>query len=177
MHNILVYLHIIHLLKIESSFLTGAQDSHLQRVTIPEAAYIQLRRRPQDEQRNARNMERILINVLYENKQEFCASSWRSTKVILWCTVNQSSRSSIVYSSTDHIFHDSISRTPLRDNLDEITYSSCQKYVSDTELRIFLNIRLDWKIARKNYENMLMDFAIQPFLQSEMLLNFTYAHY
>ena len=29
-----------------SSFLTGAQDSHLHRVTIPEAAYIQLRRRP-----------------------------------------------------------------------------------------------------------------------------------
>jgi len=28
-----------------SSFLTGAQDSHLQTVTIPEAAYIQLRRR------------------------------------------------------------------------------------------------------------------------------------
>jgi hypothetical protein len=38
-------------------FLTGAQDSHLQRVTIPEAAYIQLRRRPpEDEQGNARNM-------------------------------------------------------------------------------------------------------------------------
>ena len=37
--------------------LTGAQDSHLQRVTIPEAAYIQLRRRsPKDEQCNARNM-------------------------------------------------------------------------------------------------------------------------
>ena len=39
--------------------LTGAQDSHLQRVTIPEAAYtsIQLRRRPpEDEQVNARNM-------------------------------------------------------------------------------------------------------------------------
>jgi len=37
--------------------LTGAQDSHLQRVTIPEAAYIQLRRRPpEDEQSNARNM-------------------------------------------------------------------------------------------------------------------------
>jgi hypothetical protein len=34
----------------------------------------------------------ILINVLYVNKQEFCASSWRSTKVILWYTVNQSSR-------------------------------------------------------------------------------------
>jgi hypothetical protein len=31
-------------------------------------------------------------DVLYVNKQEFCASSWRSTKVILWCTVNQSSR-------------------------------------------------------------------------------------
>jgi hypothetical protein len=29
-----------------SSFLTGAQDSHLQRMTIPEAAYIQLRRIP-----------------------------------------------------------------------------------------------------------------------------------
>jgi hypothetical protein len=39
------------------SFLTGAQDNHLQRVTIPEAAYIQLRRRPpEDEQGNARNM-------------------------------------------------------------------------------------------------------------------------
>ena len=38
-------------------FLTGAQDSHLQRVTIPEAAYIQLRRRPpEDEQGNALNM-------------------------------------------------------------------------------------------------------------------------
>jgi len=41
----------------KSSFLTGAQDSHLQTVTIPEAAYIQLRRRsPEDEQGNARNM-------------------------------------------------------------------------------------------------------------------------
>jgi hypothetical protein len=38
-------------------FLTGAQDSHLQTVTIPEAAYIQLRRRPpEDERGNARNM-------------------------------------------------------------------------------------------------------------------------
>jgi hypothetical protein len=37
--------------------LTGAQDSHLQTVTIPEVAYIQLRRRtPEDEQGNARNM-------------------------------------------------------------------------------------------------------------------------
>jgi len=40
-----------------SSFLTGTQDSHLQRVTIPEIAYIQLRRvPPEDEQGNARNM-------------------------------------------------------------------------------------------------------------------------
>jgi len=47
----------------------GAQDSHLQRVTIPEAAYIQIQRRPpEDEQGNARNMYRILINVLYINK-------------------------------------------------------------------------------------------------------------
>jgi len=29
-------------------FLTGAQDSHLQTVTIPEAAHIQLRRGPPD---------------------------------------------------------------------------------------------------------------------------------
>ena len=37
--------------------LTGAQNSHLQSVTIPEAAYIQLRHRPPvDEQGNARNM-------------------------------------------------------------------------------------------------------------------------
>ena len=94
MHKILIYLHIIHLLKSStcfehypthlqevyvvivymqplvsslsagdclvhrySFFLTGAQDSHLQRVTIPEAAYIQLRRRPpEDEQGNARKM-------------------------------------------------------------------------------------------------------------------------
>jgi len=51
------------------SFLTGAQDSHLQTVTIPEAACIELRgRRTEDEQGNARNMKRILINVLYINK-------------------------------------------------------------------------------------------------------------
>ena len=44
-------------LRKNSSFLTGAQDSHLQRVIIPEAAYIQLRRRlPEDDQGNARNM-------------------------------------------------------------------------------------------------------------------------
>jgi len=43
--------------RLRKSFLTGAQDSHLQKVTIPEAAYIQLRRRPpKDEQVNARNM-------------------------------------------------------------------------------------------------------------------------
>ena len=98
MHKILIYLHIIHLLKSStcferypahlqevyvvivymqplvlslsagdcpvhrlrkncSFFLTGAQDSHLQTVRIPEAAYIHLRRRPpEDEQGNARNM-------------------------------------------------------------------------------------------------------------------------
>jgi hypothetical protein len=39
------------------SFLNGAQGSHLQRVMIPETAYIQLRRRPpDDEQGNARNL-------------------------------------------------------------------------------------------------------------------------
>jgi len=37
--------------KKESSFLTDALDRHLQRVTIPETAYIQLRRGPpEDEQ-------------------------------------------------------------------------------------------------------------------------------
>ena len=42
---------------IAFSFLTGAQDSHLQRVMIPEAAYVRLRRRPpEDEQTNAQNM-------------------------------------------------------------------------------------------------------------------------
>ena len=52
----------------QNSFLTSAQDSHLQTVTIPDAAYIKLRRRPpEDEQGNARNMQRILINVLYIN--------------------------------------------------------------------------------------------------------------
>ena len=39
------------------SFLTGAQDSHLQTVTIPEAAHIQLRRSPPEgDQGNVRNM-------------------------------------------------------------------------------------------------------------------------
>jgi hypothetical protein len=48
---------LVQRLRRNCSFLTGAQDSHLQRVTIPEAAYIQLRRRPpEDEQGNARNM-------------------------------------------------------------------------------------------------------------------------
>jgi hypothetical protein len=47
---------LLHRLR-KNSFLTGAQDSHLQGVTMPEAAYIQLRRRPpEDEQGNARNM-------------------------------------------------------------------------------------------------------------------------
>jgi len=42
------------------------------RVTVPEAAYIQLRRRPpEDEQGNARNMYRILINVLYTKNKNF----------------------------------------------------------------------------------------------------------
>jgi hypothetical protein len=60
MHKILIYLHIIHLLKSSTCFehypahlqdvyviivymyvyINGAQDSHLQKVTIPEAAYI-----------------------------------------------------------------------------------------------------------------------------------------
>ena len=41
----------------KNPFLTGAQDSHLETVTISEAAYIPLRRRPpEDEQGNARNM-------------------------------------------------------------------------------------------------------------------------
>jgi hypothetical protein len=49
---------LVHLLRNTcSSFLAGAQDSHLQTVTIPEAAYIQLRRRPaKDDQGNARNI-------------------------------------------------------------------------------------------------------------------------
>ena len=32
---------------------------------------------------NAKQARLIYINVLYVNKQEFCASNWRSTKVIL----------------------------------------------------------------------------------------------
>jgi len=48
---------LVHRLRKNSSFPTVAQDSHLERVTIPQAAYTQLRRRPpEDEQGNARNM-------------------------------------------------------------------------------------------------------------------------
>ena len=32
---------------------------------------------------SAKQVRLIYINVLYVNKQEFCASSWRSTKVML----------------------------------------------------------------------------------------------
>jgi len=47
---------LVHRLR-KDSFLTGSQDSHLHTVTIPEAAYIKLRRRPpEDEQGIARNM-------------------------------------------------------------------------------------------------------------------------
>jgi len=79
MHKILIYLHIIHLLKSFTCFehysahlqevyvvivymqplvsSLSAGDCHLQGVTTPEAVYIQLRRRPpEDEQGNARNM-------------------------------------------------------------------------------------------------------------------------
>jgi hypothetical protein len=56
-----IYLYIYDIsslrVKKESSFLIGAQDSHLQTVTTPKTAYIQLRRRPpKDEQGNARNL-------------------------------------------------------------------------------------------------------------------------
>jgi hypothetical protein len=48
---------LVHRLRKNCFFLTGAQDSHLQTVTISEAAYIQLRRRPpDDEQGNTRSM-------------------------------------------------------------------------------------------------------------------------
>ena len=47
----------VHRLRKISSFSTGAQESHLQRVTIPEDAYIQLQRRlPDDGRKNARSM-------------------------------------------------------------------------------------------------------------------------
>jgi hypothetical protein len=92
MDKILVYLHIIHLLNSSTCFKHC--PAHLQEVyvvivymqplvyvTIPEAAYTQLRRRPpEDEQGNAWNMCRSLINELYVNKQEFCPSSWRSNQ-------------------------------------------------------------------------------------------------
>jgi hypothetical protein len=48
---------------------TCLADEQLPAYQRLEAAYIQLRPRPpEDEQRNARNMWRILINVLYVNK-------------------------------------------------------------------------------------------------------------
>jgi hypothetical protein len=60
-HVVIVYMHslvssfsagdcLVHRLR-KNSFLIGAQNSHLQRVTIPETACIQLRRGPpEDEQ-------------------------------------------------------------------------------------------------------------------------------
>jgi hypothetical protein len=59
-----VYVVILYMQPLVSSLSAGdcpvhwlRKNSHLQRVTIPEAAYIQLRRRPlEDEQGSARNM-------------------------------------------------------------------------------------------------------------------------
>ena len=91
MHKIPVYSHIIHLLNSSRCFehypanlqevyvvivymqplvsSLSAGDCPVQRVTIPEVAYIQLRRRPPEvEQGNARNTYKILINVLFVNK-------------------------------------------------------------------------------------------------------------
>ena len=52
-----VYVAIVYMQPLVSSLSAGAQDSHLQTVMIPEAAYIQLRcRPPEDEQGNAQNM-------------------------------------------------------------------------------------------------------------------------
>jgi len=76
MHKLLLYLHLLksstcfehypaHLQEVYvvNAYMQplvsslSALDSHLQRVTIPESAYIQLRRRPpEDEQGNARNI-------------------------------------------------------------------------------------------------------------------------
>ena len=72
-----VYVVIVYMQPLVSSLSAGDCLVHrlrknsrvLQRVTVPEAAYIQLRHRPpEDEEGNARNMQRILINVLYVNK-------------------------------------------------------------------------------------------------------------
>jgi len=72
---------LVHRLRKKSSYLTGVQDSHLQRVTIPKAAYIQLRRGPPEVEQDVLKTRRgFLINVLYVNKQEVCASSWRSNQ-------------------------------------------------------------------------------------------------
>jgi len=66
MHKILIYLHIIHLLKSSTCFEhypAQIQEVYVvivylqPLVSISEAAYIQLRRRPsEDEQGNARNI-------------------------------------------------------------------------------------------------------------------------
>ena len=88
MHKILVYSHILHLLK--SSFvlvylyclfsIANLDDWLTVRRSIT-LVHLQL-----DAQNSCLFIYntfiiRILINILYVNKQEFCASSWRSTKV------------------------------------------------------------------------------------------------
>jgi len=83
MHKILVYLHIIHLLKSSTCF--EHYPAHLQEIYVV-TVYMQplLSSLPAGDCLVHRlRKKRILINVLYVNKQEFCASSWRSTKVIL----------------------------------------------------------------------------------------------
>ena len=55
-------------------------------MTIPDAAYIQLRRRPpEDEQGNARNIHRILINVLYTG----CPTRYRTRHFFNNFTTNE----------------------------------------------------------------------------------------
>jgi hypothetical protein len=82
MHKILVYLHIIHLLKSSTYF--EHYPSHLQEVYVV-IVYMQ----PLVSSPSAGDclVHRLRKNVLYVNKQEFCASSWRSTRVIAIVTV------------------------------------------------------------------------------------------
>jgi hypothetical protein len=74
---------LVHRLRKDFPFLTGAQDSHLLHIYNYDMDLLMMGRV------NAQNMKRSLINVLYVNKQEFSASSWRSNESDLlfgpWC--------------------------------------------------------------------------------------------
>jgi len=82
MHKILVYFHIIHLLKSSPCFEHYAAHLEVYVVIVYMQPLVSSLSAGDCLVHRLRKNSLFLINVLYVNKQECCASSWRLTKTI-----------------------------------------------------------------------------------------------